>query len=58
MRNADTEDYFHRRRLPAEVVEIDLREASLAEGGKARLESLIEMSHRQAGTAWPLVAGH
>ena len=34
----DTEDYFHRKRLPAEVVEADLKETSMAEGAKERLE--------------------
>ena len=42
--NLDTEDYFHRQRLPAAVVELDLRESSLAESAKKRLEEFVERS--------------
>ncbi|ORY28618.1 hypothetical protein BCR39DRAFT_534412 [Naematelia encephala] len=37
-----TEDYFHRKRLPAEVVEMDLKETSLAEDATKRLEEWVQ----------------
>ncbi len=46
---ADTEDYFHRKRLPAEVVEADVRETTMADGAKERLEAFVSRaSEREA----------
>ena len=39
----DTEDFFYRKRLPAEVVEASLHESSWAEGAKRRLEAFVEL---------------
>lgn len=38
----DTEDFFYRKRLPAEVVEASLHESSWADSAKKRLEAFIE----------------
>jgi hypothetical protein len=37
-----TEDYFHRKRTPAEVVENDLKEEGVRESGSKHLLAFVE----------------
>ena len=38
----ETEDYFHRKRSPAEIVEMDIREETFGEGAKKRLDTMVD----------------